>query len=318
MNLPYICGITFAPFVPAGRLSQDEARESLKTLKNNTNANFIILVPSGIQKNAQSEDIDFHSNRTITDDELKNTIAYAQELNLRVALKPTVNCENGTWRAHINFFDEDVPCEPKWSNWFSSYMNFQNHYAKISQEMGCDMHIAGCEMVMSERRSNEWREVIREIRKDYKGMVSYNTDKYQEHNVNWWDCVDVISSSGYYPIDDWENQLNRIEQVVNKYNKPFFFAETGCMSIAGSQNVPNDWSIRGKIDLSIQADWYKKAFEACNKRTWVKGFALWSWSDRLYSAQDASKNGNYDIYAKPAEKVVRDFYKIKSEEHYDY
>ena len=318
MNLPYICGITFAPFVPAGRLSQDEAKESLKALKINTNANFIILVPSGIQQTAQSEKIDFYSNRTMTDDELKNTIAYAQELNLRVALKPTVNCENGTWRAHINFFDEDVPCEPKWSNWFSSYMNFQNHYAKISQEMGCDMHIAGCEMVMSERRSNEWREVIREIRKNYKGMVSYNTDKYQEHNVNWWDCVDVISSSGYYPIDDWENQLNRIEQVVNKYNKPFFFAETGCMSIAGSQNVPNDWSIRGKIDLSIQADWYRTAFEACNKRKWVNGFALWSWSDRLYSAQDASKNGNYDIYAKPAEKVVRDFYKIKSEEHYDY
>lgn len=318
MNLPYICGITFAPFVPAGRLSQNEAKESLKTLKNNTNANFIILVPSGMQKTAQSEKIDFYSNRTMTDDELKSTIAYAQELNLRVALKPTVNCENGTWRAHINFFDEDVPCEPKWSNWFSSYMNFQNHYAKISQEMGCDMHIAGCEMVMSERRSNEWREVINEIRKNYKGMVSYNTDKYQEHNVNWWDCVDVISSSGYYPIDDWENQLNRIEQVVNKYNKPFFFAETGCMSKAGSQNVPNDWSIRGKTDCTIQADWYKKAFEACNKRKWINGFALWSWSDRLYSAQDASKNGNYDIYAKPAEKVVRDFYKIKSAEHSDY
>ncbi len=33
------------------------------------------------------------------------------------------------------------------------------------------------------------------------------TDKYQENNVTWWDCVDVISSSGYYPIDDWDRQL---------------------------------------------------------------------------------------------------------------
>ena len=31
----------------------------------------------------------------------------AQELGLLVALKPTVNCKNGTWRAHINFFDEE-------------------------------------------------------------------------------------------------------------------------------------------------------------------------------------------------------------------
>lgn len=37
--------------------------------------------------------------------------------------------------------------------------------------------------------------------------------------------MDVISSSGYYPIHDWENQLDRIERVVKKYQKPFFFAE---------------------------------------------------------------------------------------------
>ena len=103
-------------------------------------------------------------------------IAYAQTIGLRVALKPTANCANGVWRAHINFFDEDVPCEPKWRNWFASYMDFQRHYAKIAQEMGCEMHIAGCEMVMSERRCDEWRATIAEIRKEFQGLVSYNTD----------------------------------------------------------------------------------------------------------------------------------------------
>lgn len=308
MNLPYICGITFAPFAAAGRLSQEQAKQSLKTMKENTNANFIILVPNGLQDTPQSEEICYTSEATMTDDELKGMITYAQELGLRVALKPTANCKNGTWRAHINFFDEDVPCEPKWGNWFSSYMDFQNHYAKISQEMGCEMHIAGCEMVMSEHRDNEWRQVIAEIRKDFKGLVSYNTDKYQEHNVKWWDCVDVISSSGYYPIHDWENQLNRIEAVVKKFNKPFFFAEAGCMSVEGSKNVPNDWTVRGAVDLEGQADWYKTAFEACSKRDWVGGFALWSWTDKLYSLNRASGRGDYELFGKPAEKVVHDYY----------
>lgn len=54
------------------------------------------------------------------------------------------------------------------------------------------------------------------------GLVSYNTDKYQEDHVSWWDCVDVISSSGYYPIDQWEQELDRIEKTVLKYRKPFF------------------------------------------------------------------------------------------------
>ena len=308
MNLPYICGITFAPFAAAGRLSQEQAKQSLKTMKENTNANFIILVPNGLQDTPQSEEICYTSEATMTDDELKGMITYAQELGLRVALKPTANCKNGTWRAHINFFDEDVPCEPKWGNWFSSYMDFQNHYAKISQEMGCKMHIAGCEMVMSEHRENEWRQVIAEIRKDFKGLVSYNTDKYQEHNVKWWDCVDVISSSGYYPIHDWENQLDRIEAVVKKFNKPFFFAEAGCMSVEGSKNVPNDWTVRGAVDLEGQADWYKTAFESCSKRDWVGGFALWSWTDKLYCLNKASQRGDYELFGKPAEKIVQSHY----------
>ena len=306
--LPYICGITFAPFAPAGCFSQERARQSLKTMKENTNANFIILVPNGLQDTPQSEEICYTSDATMTDDELKSMIAYAQSLGLRVALKPTANCKNGTWRAHINFFDEDVPCEPKWSNWFASYMEFQRHYAKISQETGCEMHIAGCEMVMSEHREAEWRQTIAEIRKEFKGLVSYNTDKYQEHNVKWWDCVDVISSSGYYPIDDWERQLDRIEAVVNKFQKPFFFAEAGCMSVAGSNRVPNDWTVRGAVDLDGQADWYKAMFRACENRSWVGGFAFWSWTDRLYAPHQASKRGDYERFGKPAEKVVSEYY----------
>lgn len=307
-ELSKICGITFAPFAPAGSFRQENAKQSLKMMKECTSANFVIFVPGGLQETPQSEKISYTSDRTMTDDELKAMIEYAHSLGLRVAIKPTVNCANGTWRAHINFFDEDVPCEPKWRNWFSSYMEFQNHYAGIAQETGCEMHIAGCEMVMSERREKEWRQTIAEIRKEFGGLVSYNTDKYQEHNVKWWDCVDVISSSGYYPIDDWERQLDRIEAVVTKFRKPFFFAEAGCMSVAGSKYVPNDWSVRGESDLEGQKDWYSAMFSACRKRSWVGGFALWSWTDRLYSEAETERRKDYELYAKPAERIVQENY----------
>lgn len=79
---------------------------------------------------------------------------------------------------------------------------------------------------------------------EYHGLVSYNTDKYQEDHVSWWDCVDVISSSGYYPIDQWEQELDRIEKTVLKYKKPFFFAEAGCMSRKGSGMIPNNWELQ--------------------------------------------------------------------------
>lgn len=308
MNLNNICGMTFAPFVKEGSFAQERAKTSLKLMKERTNANLVILVPNGLQETPQSEEICYTSQANVNDEELKEMIAYAQEIGLLVALKPTVNCKNGTWRAHVNFFDEDVPCEPKWCNWFDAYAEFQSHYAKISQELGCVMHIAGCEMVQSERREAEWRRIIADIRRDYRGLVSYNTDKYQEHNVKWWDAVDVISSSGYYPITDYDAQLDRIEKVVRQFDKPFFFAEAGCMSVEGSKNVPNDWTVRGGIDLEGQAQWFETMFETCMKRDWVSGWAIWSWTDRLYSLNQAATKGDYEIYGKPAEEVVSKYY----------
>ncbi len=304
--MEFIKGITFASFARKGLLASEEAHRSLDNLAERTNANLIIIVPFGLQETAHSEKIEY--DMTCGEDELAEFTDYAHKKGLMVALKPTVNCRNGTWRAHINFFDEDVPCEPKWCNWFSSYTDFQLHFARIAEKTGCEMFIAGCEMVQTQRREAEWRKLIGDIKSVYSGPVSYNTDKYQEHNVSWWDCVDIISSSGYYPINDWENQLDRIEKVVKKFGKPFFFAESGCMSVKGSNLVPNDWSVKGDVDLQGQADWYKAMFAACEKRDWVKGFGVWDWAGRQYSVQDAVTHGGYDIYAKPAEQVVAEFY----------
>lgn len=309
--MDFIKGITFAPFARKNILSKKSAKQSLDTMIENTNADFIILVPNGIQETPQSESIDYKTDATMWDSELEEFIHYAHSRELRVALKPTVNCRNGTWRAHINFFDEDVPCEPKWRNWFKSYTDFQLHYAEIAQKTECEMFIAGCEMVQTERREEEWRKLISEIRKVYSGLISYNTDKYQEHNVKWWDAVDVISSSGYYPINDWENQLDRIEKVVREFNKPFFFAECGCMSTENSNLVPNDWSVKGELDLQGQEAWFEAMFKACEKREWINGFAVWDWPGVLYSRSKALKDKGYRIYGKPAEKVINDFYKTK-------
>ncbi len=306
--MQFLKGITFAPFCPKGSFLTKEAFESFDHLAEGTGANFITLVPNALQETPQSEEIDFTSDATISDEELISMIDYIHKKGLLVALKPTVNCKNGTWRAHINFFDKDVPCEPKWGNWFRSYTEFQLHFAKLAKETGCEMFIAGCEMVQTDRRSEEWRNLIAQIRTVYDGPVTYNADKYQEDNVTWWDCVDYICSSGYYPTDDWDRQLDRIEAVVEKFKKPFFFAECGCMSTHGAGKVPNDWTVRGEIDLQEQADWYQTMFEACRKRSFVQGFCLWDWAWKQYPLCKADANWRYDIYGKPAQQIVKKYY----------
>ena len=302
-------GFNFEPFCGRGVLGNESTYENLRRMKDETGADFVIFAPNGVQKNAHSEEIVFDSDRTSTDEELINTIKYAKSIGLKVGIKPTVNCLDGTWRAYVSFFEHDVVCEPKWANWFASYEKFQIHYAKIAEEMKCDMFIAGCEMVMTEHREAEWRSVISSIRNVYKGIVTYNTDKYQEHHIKWWDAVDVIAASGYYPIDDRENQLDRIEKVAKQFDKEVVFTETGCMSVTGSSKVPNNWEIDGDYNEREQADWYRAMFEACGKRQWLKGYALWDW--RIYSedVEREKKAHCYGVQHKEALQVVSEFFR---------
>jgi hypothetical protein len=252
--------------------------------------------------------VDYNGPHIVGDDELTGMINYAKSLGLKVILKPLVNVRNGTWRAHINFFDVDVPCEPKWHEWFASYTAYQCHYAKIAEETGCEMLVVGCEMVQTDRRADQWRALISEVRTHYTGLITYNADKYQEANITWWDAVDVISSSGYYPSGTWDAELDRIEAVVTQYDKPFFFAEAGCSSKQGAEMIPNDWSLIGKADMKVQADYYKEMFAKTSDRDWVAGFGLWDWSHKLYDLKDAKKDDDYAVYGKTAEKVIKRFY----------
>ncbi|RSK28337.1 1,4-beta-xylanase [Bacillus sp. HMF5848] len=309
--MEYIKGFTFGWLARKGDFEKIEAKQSLKLLKERTNSNYVIFALAALQDTAHSTKIDYTDSHMVDDDELVGMIEYARSLDLKVIIKPTVNVKDGTWRAHINFFDIDVPCEPRWRDWFRNYTAYQLHYARIAERMNCEMFIVGCEMVQTERREREWRKLIDDVRSVYKGLITYNTDKYQEGHVKWWDAVDVISSSGYYPIDDWDAQLDRIEGIIKPYNKPFFFAEAGCPSRTGSSLVPNDWSLIGNANLQEQEEYYKEMFMKTSVKEWISGFGLWDWSANLYDKEKAVLDSGYGVFEKPSEKIIKQFYTLK-------
>lgn len=313
MSLPneYIGGITWGFMGRRGTWSTDEAERSMELMSSVTGANWTAIAFSAFQATPQATEIPYWEEPTVSDEEVKWAIGKAKELQLKVCLKPIVNCADGTWRAHINFFDKDVPCEPKWSQWFSSYTNFILHFAAIAEETGCEMFCIGCELVQADRRTEEWRTLIAEVRKIYSGTITYNCDKYQEDNVTWWDALDVISSSGYYPEHDWEAQLDRIEAVVKSHDKPFFFMEAGCPSRTGSAAIPNDWSLTGEPSEEEQSRFYEAMFSSCEAREWVQGFMLWDWPARLYPIEEAAQNDDYCMYGKQAANLIKDYFTTK-------
>ena len=300
--MKYIHGINFAPFSPRGLLEGEAVQTELRRMRDLSGADTVILCPGAVQATPFSEEIDFTGLRTTGDEELLALTRAAQDLGLRVFWKPTVNCLDGTWRAHISFFDHDVPCEPKWGPWFAGYTAFQKHFAALGQQAGIEMLILGCEMTQTERRDAQWRALIAQVRQVYDGAVAYNCDKYGEDHLTWWDAVDVMAASGYYPIDALDENLARIRPVVQRMNKPFFFAEAGCMRVRGSSLVPNDWTLQGERDDEEQDRWYQAFFRALEANPWVSGSALWDWP------LDMAHESAYSFCHSPALETIRNAY----------
>lgn len=313
-KLPFVAGMTWGWTGVRGTWTRPEADRSLALMADRLAVTWVAITFAALQRTAQSTEIHWQDEPTVTDDEIRSAVARCRALGLQVCLKPVVNCADGTWRAHINFFDVDVPGEPTWSRWFASYTDFIVHHARLAQETGAAMLCIGCEMVQADRREDEWRTLAARVREVYSGLVTYNCDKYQEDRVRWWDAVDVISSSGYYPVGTWDEQLDRIEEVVEAHAKPFLFHEAGCPSREGSQHRPNDWNHRGRPDEAAQRELYEDMFRATSRRDWVGGFMLWDWPARLYDEGRASADDDYCIFGKQAERVVRDHYAARTQD----
>ncbi|MBT2286618.1 hypothetical protein J7E78_24140 [Paenibacillus polymyxa] len=126
--------------------------------------------------------------------------------------------------------------------------------------------------------------------------------------MKWWDAVDLISSSGYYPIGDWEAQLDRIEQRLLPMANPFSSRKQVVPAAMGSARGSNDWGQEGEVSAEEQQRFYGAMFGHVSQREWVRGFGLWDWSAHLHDEKDALTDDGYGVYGKPAEQVICRFY----------
>ena len=280
-------------------------RWSLRELARTTGCNAIILPVCAWQDHPWSTAIDSDTADVLSGEDAARVCDLARELGLKVILKAMVNCRDGSWRAYIRFFDHPVPTEPRWEDWFPAWTKHVCHVADMARENRAELFCVGCEMVGTDHRDADWRALIREVRARYSGPLTYNCDKYQEEHITWWDALDVISSSGYYPIGEIDVNLRRIEQVANREGKPFMFMECGCPSRSGSQHIPNNWSHGGETDPAAQDEWYRAFTEALLRHPFVRGTGWWDWSaTRLYPAAYGMDDDGYCTYGKPANETL--------------
>jgi len=288
--------------------TNDDWKHSLDEMILSSGCDTLLLPVMAKQDHAYSTVVEYEADDVMSMEDVETVCAYAREKGLKIIIKAMVNCRDGYWRAYIRFFDNYVPTEPTWAEWFESYSAFTAALAKTAQKVNAELYCIGCEMVGTDHRAEEWRALIKEVRKNYFGPITYNCDKFQEDYVTWWDAVDVISSSGYYPIDQLDHHFARIKAVAEKFDRPFMFMECGCPSRDGSQYVPNNWNFGGELSQEAQRLWFDAFCQCMLKNPWVRGNGWWDWSaTHLYSPEKAVENNGYCTYGKPSEKVLQCF-----------
>ncbi|WP_338788478.1 glycoside hydrolase family 113 [Metabacillus sp. FJAT-53654] len=314
----FVKGMTYGWNTSRGAYRTPKAVESLEKLRE-TGSEWIALSFFTYQDTYSSTEIAFDYGFTMTDRDIEFAVNKAKELGIKVCLKPVVNSRDGLWRARIGFPEDATEY---WDKWFRSYENFLLHYAELAEELGCEMFCVGCEMIGTESRTEQWEQVIAKVRGVYNGPIIYNANHGKEEGVGWFDKVDIIGTSAYYPVaegpgDSEENMMKNWEKVKVKlvklherFNKPIVFMEIGCRSAEGCATMPWDFE-HTELPYSEdeQANFYSSVMKVFWDEPWFGGFFWWDWSTKLYPLAEAKSNTYFDIYGKKAENVLKEWYR---------
>ncbi|MFC3341492.1 glycosyl hydrolase family 53 [Paenibacillus abyssi] len=320
MERLFIRGMTWGWGSKRGDYRTEAAADSMRRLKE-TGSEWIALSFWTWQETVHSTQIPFDYGYTVTDRDIEAAVREARQNGLKICLKPVVNSHDGIWRAHIGFPEEESGGPSYWDRWFESYTNFLVHYAELAEELGCEMFCVGCEMLKTESQTARWTNTIARVREVYSGPLIYNANHGKEEGVAWFDQVDVIGTSAYYPVgsvpgDTEENMIakwlpvrEKMERLHRKFNKPVVFMEIGCRSAHGCATMPWDYMHRGlPYDEEEQANFYSSVLKVFWDQPWFGGFFWWDWSVNLYPLSEAKTNRGFDIYGKRAGEILTEWY----------
>lgn len=318
-----ILGQTYGYMANRGELRSSQSFDSQEKMYSLGN-NWVCLAVANYQKTYHSTDIHADYVKTPTDRDIAAFVENAHKRGVKVCLKPMVNTEDGVWRAHIGFPDlHSGDMDYYWKLWFISYKNFLLHYAELAQELNCEMFCIGCEMIGTEHRKYDWLYLIDEVRRVYRGKIVYNTNHDREDAQDWFDTLDYIATSAYYPVGknglnedamlrEWEKVKWRLNAIADSRKKQYIFMEIGCRSAKNCATEPWDFNTHMEPSLEEQELFYKTCLKTFIDDSHFAGVFWWDWPTYLYSIDTAAQDTSYCIYGKPAEQIVKNYYsKVK-------
>ena len=243
-------------------------------------ANYIQLAPNGYAESVSGStitscvEVPSRPCTTPSDDQLREWIRHAHELDMGVLLKPHLavgafNEDSGSYGAESW---QIKPSNP--TAWFENYGRFLLHYAQLAQEEGVEMFGVGNELNGTQGYTQRWKDLIGEVRGVYEGHLTYS-DVALWHNGSspsaFWDALDFIGVPYYFrgsagdkdpSVDEMAAYIKRqqgsnLSSTMGRFTTPVIATEVGSPNFDGGNYDPWSWSSR-TVDNDEQA----RRFEA--------------------------------------------------------
>jgi uncharacterized protein Usg len=281
-------------------------------------ANWISQTPFGWQRDLHAPELRVSYGRPHrwggfwgeSDEGILATTRWAHARGIHVLLKPHV-WTHGGWSGSIAMKSEE-----DWATWFADYREFILHYADLAERAGAEALAVGTELGGTTKREREWRSIIAEVRKHYKGSLVYCANWADDlHQTQFWDALDWIGVQAYYPlskrraptteelVQGWSAPLADLDQLARIWAKPVVLTEVGyrCMDTAASR--PWEWNLPGNFSLDTQARCYESLFRSLPDHPSVNGVFIWKWRPD-YASAGGPEDPEYSPERKPGEQVL--------------
>ena len=260
---------------------------------------------------------------TTSDADIALAIQRAKAAGLRVMFEPKIwcpKCQPLHWRGILKPKNRKA--------FFRNYRAMINHYARIAQDEGVEVYFIGSEMNTLQGDTAEWREIATQARERFRGRLAYevNWDTWSE--PKFWDAVDLVSVSAYFPLSDaarpkladlkagWRssrtkdfrnrNWFEDMATLARTTGKQVLFGECGYLSSTYAARRPYDESARYEPDQQLQADAYQALLETFEGEPWWAGVIWWEWYPTTGS--DPGESTTYSPRDKLAEQLLTAWY----------
>ena len=283
-------------------------------------SNYVALMPYSFIRNIETPKIEFNTNREWFGETENGLLQYAKEFQkagVKIMVKPHL------WLRRGGFTGDLKPnSEENWVILENSYRDYILTYAKAAEELNAEMLCIGTELEQFVLiRPKYWQALIKEIRKVYKGKLTYaaNWDEYKR--VPFWGELDYIGLDAYFPLSDkksptveelevgWEPHKKEVISIQKKYNKPVLFTEFGYRSI--DFNAKKPWEshrVEGSVNLQAQVNGLQAIHNQFWSEEWFAGGFIWKWFHR-HDKVGGENNNRFTPQNKPAEALIRELYK---------